>query len=428
MIGVYYSYNFLSGKIPDYYLTHPKLTWGHFEVNNLTFSGIISNLKENKKLIDIPRCPTCTDDTMVYAQQRKIYVDTTITVSRCTNYTLDLKIDDTVTTSTYTWFKNGSPFMTIKGSNKLIFQNFGTAHNGTYTVFITNPLAPQLTLESHPIRLIGTGSVPNIINPRDTSFPCGLTFRLPVITGQNLSDAGYFTGPGRFGTRFNAGQIISTASTLYVHSGAGACPDEDTFRITVTTPVIILRPDTIKVKYQTPAPFDLLANDQMPQGLPINVTMQDPSNGKSIYSTSTGKGTFTPFQGFSGTEKLNYTVCITGCPDACKTSTLTFEVAPPCGDRNSLVLPNVIFPTGSGPNRYFIVEAIQKCPDSWGPRPHKLQVFNRWGDQVFRNNNYLNDWEGTNTSGQPLPEGTYYYLLDLGSIAAPIKGYVTIMR
>ncbi|MBK9932005.1 MAG: gliding motility-associated C-terminal domain-containing protein [Saprospiraceae bacterium] len=124
-----------------------------------------------------------------------------------------------------------------------------------------------------------------------------------------------------------------------------------------------------------------------------------------------------------------YKVCPMGCIDACRTSTVEFDVLPPCSDRNSLVLPNVIFPDSpSGDNRYFIVEALKDCPDAFGPKPTKLTVYNRWGDLVYRNDMYKNDWDGTNTQGQPLPTGTYYYLLDLGSVSAPIKGYVVIMR
>jgi hypothetical protein len=41
-----------------------------------------------------------------------------------------------------------------------------------------------------------------------------------------------------------------------------------------------------------------------------------------------------------------------------------------------------------------------------------VKVFNRWGNEVYRNENYLNDWRGIGTinfMGESLPEGTYYY-------------------
>ncbi|MBK8280183.1 MAG: gliding motility-associated C-terminal domain-containing protein [Saprospiraceae bacterium] len=161
-----------------------------------------------------------------------------------------------------------------------------------------------------------------------------------------------------------------------------------------------------------------MANDTISEGALIDVEIQEPQNGRIIYSSTSGKGTYTPNPKFSGKEILKYTVCSTICPTDCKSSTIEFEVESPCSDRNSLVLPNVIFPDSpSRDNRYFIVEALIDCPDAFGPKPTKLTVYNRWGDLVYRNDDYKNDWEGTNTQGQPLPTGTYYYLLDLGGVS-----------
>ncbi len=192
---------------------------------------------------------------------------------------------------------------------------------------------------------------------------------------------------------------------------------------------ILLKPDQFKGKFQTDLPFKVLANDNISNTLPIQIKIENPANGRLVYNQSNGEGKYIPNQGFSGKEIVRYSVCLLDCPSNCQNSTIEFEVAPKCIDRNSLVLPNVLFPSSpSGKNRYFIVDAIKHCSDAYGPNPHKLQVLNRWGSEVYRNDNYLNDWDGTTTSGQSLPAGTYYYLLDLGSVSAPVRGYVVIMR
>lgn len=39
-------------------------------------------------------------------------------------------------------------------------------------------------------------------------------------------------------------------------------------------------------------------------------------------------------------------------------------------------------------------------------------VFNRWGNEVYKKENYVNhDWKGDNNNGDPLPSATYYVIL-----------------
>jgi gliding motility-associated-like protein len=44
-----------------------------------------------------------------------------------------------------------------------------------------------------------------------------------------------------------------------------------------------------------------------------------------------------------------------------------------------------------------------------------VKVFNRWGNEVFRSDDYKNDWRGIGVSnflGADVPEGTYYYIVE----------------
>lgn len=43
----------------------------------------------------------------------------------------------------------------------------------------------------------------------------------------------------------------------------------------------------------------------------------------------------------------------------------------------------------------------------------KLQIFNRLGTLVFKQDNYVNEWKGQSDSDDELPSGTYYYVIDL---------------
>jgi gliding motility-associated-like protein len=60
----------------------------------------------------------------------------------------------------------------------------------------------------------------------------------------------------------------------------------------------------------------------------------------------------------------------------------------------------------------------------------KVEVFNRYGAPVYRNDNYNNDWNGT-YRGKLLPDGTYYYIITYRLIngkTVSTKGNVTILR
>lgn len=81
--------------------------------------------------------------------------------------------------------------------------------------------------------------------------------------------------------------------------------------------------------------------------------------------------------------------------------------------------PNVFSPNGDGKNEKFVIGGIEKYPGA------KLQVFNRWGSQVYRSNDYRNNWNGSD-----LNEGTYFYILEVNKPDGmkSYKGWVLIVR
>ena len=59
---------------------------------------------------------------------------------------------------------------------------------------------------------------------------------------------------------------------------------------------------------------------------------------------------------------------------------------------------------------------------------YKLQIFNRWGEEVFKTNNPQECWNGgVYNTYKILPEGTYYYLLWYGKNSDPISGIVDLV-
>lgn len=89
-----------------------------------------------------------------------------------------------------------------------------------------------------------------------------------------------------------------------------------------------------------------------------------------------------------------------------------------------------ISPNQDGNNDYWRIRGINDYPDN------KVSVFNRWGNVVFETTGYDNintvfdgkaNKSGSWGSGE-LPDGTYYYTIDLGDGSPPLSGYLVLKR
>jgi gliding motility-associated-like protein len=81
-------------------------------------------------------------------------------------------------------------------------------------------------------------------------------------------------------------------------------------------------------------------------------------------------------------------------------------------------------PNNDGHNDFWIIDNIQAYPGV------QVSVFNRWGERVFFSKKYDNETEVFNgtRNGKPLPEGTYYYIIESKDGSNRTSGPLTIMR
>jgi gliding motility-associated-like protein/uncharacterized repeat protein (TIGR01451 family) len=84
-----------------------------------------------------------------------------------------------------------------------------------------------------------------------------------------------------------------------------------------------------------------------------------------------------------------------------------------------LYIPNVVTANGDGKNDYFMVRGIEQYPGS------VLEVYNRWGNQVYYSGNYGNNWGGAGLSA-----GIYYYVLkiNMSRTVKVYKGYIELIQ
>ncbi|HZI02090.1 MAG TPA: gliding motility-associated C-terminal domain-containing protein, partial [Flavisolibacter sp.] len=87
----------------------------------------------------------------------------------------------------------------------------------------------------------------------------------------------------------------------------------------------------------------------------------------------------------------------------------------------ALVIPNVFSPNGDGTNDRWEIRYLDTYPDA------TVEIFNRYGQPVFQSKGYSRPWDGT-YKGNPLPAGTYYYIINPKNGRKQVAGYVDIIR
>ncbi len=83
--------------------------------------------------------------------------------------------------------------------------------------------------------------------------------------------------------------------------------------------------------------------------------------------------------------------------------------------------PTGFSPNNSGYNDTFVIRGLENST------VNELTIFNRQGNVVFSTVNYMNDWDGRNHNGVPLPEDTYYYILSVDNTYS-YKGFIVLRR
>ena len=181
---------------------------------------------------------------------------------------------------------------------------------------------------------------------------------------------------------WNPAIVSNTASGIYTFTPTtGQCGLTITMNVTVN---------------QSPTGFTATTTDVVnnsPNGI---IEISTPIGGSAPFQYGINNGSLTPDTTFSNLLPGNYTITIqdkNGCQFS-KVATI-----------NSVCMfPNAITPNNDTYNDSFNLK---------GCEVESLKLFNRYGREVNSYTPYSDQWDGKNTKGESLPDGTYFYVAEI---------------
>lgn len=315
-------------------------------------------------------------------------------------------------TPTYQWTVNG----TNAGTNNTTFTGNTFANGDIIQCVLTSNAAcvTPANATSNPITMnVATQSVtPSVSIVASTNGVCpgtAVTFTASPVNGGNTPAYQWVVNGSNAGT--NSATFIS--STL---------ANADVVSCTLTSSASCATPLSINSNTVT------MIVDQAPMvnaGGDKTITI-----GKSVLLNASATGSisdimWTPATGLSDAKILQPVAN----PTSTTTYTLTIQSADGCVGVDSatvtillpVVIPNSFTPNGDGIN------------DTWNIKDLNLyvnctvQIFNRYGQLLYNSVGYGIPWNGT-YKGTALPNGTYYYVINLKNSTKLLYGFVAIIR
>lgn len=308
---------------------------------------------------------------------------------------------------------------------------------GTYELLVTNEENGCTSTAS--IDVIQSETLEEALAGEDDIL-CDNSGSAVVLNASGVpSSTGFWTSPT--GATFNDATSPSAEVTSGLQTGENIfiwtlsttnCPsyDQDTVSYFVETSPIA-NDDGLTVPFGEAAHrIDISSNDILDGVGAWTIQVDNPPFG-SVNNNGDGFITYNVPEGFSGVVTFFYEICNESdlCPDLCSEASITFVVQerPEVNPDSITNLVNTLTPNGDGLNDQLVFEFLENNADQFPDV--ELIIFSRWGETLFEARPYQNDWDGTSSSGDPLPQGTYYYILRLNVPEGNIfRGDITILR
>lgn len=227
----------------------------------------------------------------------------------------------------------------------------------------------------------------------------------------NLPDLGYWLNePNTIFTNDSSDEFLTivvsnpgTYTYYYFVDQSGICSETDSVTITFDAiPTAIAGEDQfLDFRFET------------------NLAASQPEIGTGVWTLLEGEGeiwnnndanSFVNELG-TGANEFLWTVTNGSCPE--QTDRVLITV-------NDLWIPDVLTPNGDGKNDFFEIKGIES-------KENKIEIYNRWGQLRFQEENYQNSWDGRDLSGNLLENDTYYYVITIENDRI-VNGYVVLKK
>ena len=245
------------------------------------------------------------------------------------------------------------------------------------------------------------------------------------------SPPGYTANPSPVAGPLNGSFTINSSGAFNYTPNTGFSGN-DMIVVTGCDPGSNCSNDTIFIRINPYAGKDqgtvsgLIANSQLTGNVTINdagsgiagsvVLLNTTSNGVLVISAA-GDFTYTPTPNYCGIDSFLYQ--ITDVNGYTASAYCIIDVS--C--TVEIVTPSGFSPNGDGVNDVWVISGLDMSLN-------KVSIYDRWGNEIWAENNYNNTsvaWNGKNKNGEELTVGTYFYMIEVDG-KDPVRGWVEITK
>ncbi|MEZ4938348.1 MAG: gliding motility-associated C-terminal domain-containing protein [Crocinitomicaceae bacterium] len=303
-------------------------------------------------------------------------------------------------------FNNSGTWVSMGASDSVQYSNLN--QSTIYRYFVTNGVCPQDTSDTayvavDPLAFGGTLLQDDTLCSGPNSDTLFLTGSVGNVVDWYIDSTGTWAALGVTDT-FLVISNMTTDSQFMVILESGVCPNDSSNAITMiiqSAPSITICADTAIILGDT---AQLCASGGaawvwLPGGTLSDSLSQNPQAWPTV-----------------ATDYVYYAMSTNGCMNW---DTLTVSILPPVPDQDSIIITNLITANGDGINDTWAITDVNLLPGT------QVKVWNLYGQEVYTNDSYQNDWDGSYKGGK-LPNGTYFYWVRLGVYDSEHKGTITI--